>query len=100
MTWIGAQDQMKIEAFHQTCQTKISDWSERLEYAYGDHEFAMWMVLVDRQLFRRIGLGHLDVEDWVWRDSYDEGLSPKEASISALTELGYIDVTLVGEVRG
>lgn len=60
-------------------------------YYTDDPTFALWMYYVDRQVRRRIVLSIMDLEDWRFRDAYDDDMSPKEAAIQLLDDLGYAD---------
>lgn len=41
--------------------------------------FIQWAKACDGILQRLIGLSRDDMEDWDWRDHFDQGFSPKEA---------------------
>ena len=41
--------------------------------------FDSWLREVDVRMEARIGLDHRDMEDWTWRDAYDDGATPSEA---------------------
>lgn len=41
--------------------------------------FDQWLIEVDRLLISSVGLGHDDIEDWRWFDSFEDGLSPFDA---------------------
>ena len=53
--------------------------------------FAQWMDAVDRVLESRIGFSSGDLEDWMWRDSFEAGDSPRDAALSFLEDMGYVD---------
>jgi hypothetical protein len=62
------------------------------EYAEGDEEFADWLVQANDVVEQELeGLSLLDLEEWVWRASYDGGDDPGEAALECLDELGYGD---------
>lgn len=56
-----------------------------LEAAGGDKDFALWMMLADGRVARRIGLGMFDIADWTWADAFESGTSPDEAAVEALS---------------
>jgi hypothetical protein len=41
--------------------------------------FKEWLAKVDAILFASIGLGHRDLRDRLWRDAFEDELSPAEA---------------------
>lgn len=51
--------------------------------ANGDSHFALFMLLVDRKMMKVIGLGHRDIEDALWFEMYEDGMSPEDAIIEA-----------------
>lgn len=51
--------------------------------------FHQYMVAVDREIQARTGLGFLDIEDWTYRDAYDDGVDPEDAAIQALENSGW-----------
>ena len=53
--------------------------------------FEQWMEAVNRVLKSRIGLSSEDLEDWMWRNSYEAGDSPRDAALYALEDMGYED---------
>ena len=42
-------------------------------------DFDAWLVALDRIFITVCGVSHDDVEDWLWRDDFNNGLSPLEA---------------------
>lgn len=44
---------------------------------YGN-PFAEWMREVDRQLYQYTGFSSEDLEDFTYRDMFEDGLSPEE----------------------
>lgn len=54
-----------------------------------DVHFAVWLQALDQAVARRIGLGYRDLEDWAYRDAYDEGMTPKQAAVEMLADNGY-----------
>ena len=49
--------------------------------------FTQWLSAVDTELYRRVGLSHDDLEDWLWHDAFEEGCSPKDAVEDFLSEV-------------
>lgn len=76
---------------------KVAEWLAKngdkamARYYTTDPVFALWMYYVDRAVQRRIVVGCMDLEDWRYRDAYDDDMSPKEAAIELLEDLGYAD---------
>lgn len=48
-----------------------------------------WMEDVDFHLIRICGMGNDDLPDWLSRDAFEEGLTPREAANQCLEEIGY-----------
>lgn len=46
--------------------------------------FDEWMTEVDRYLRERHGVESGDIDDWKYRDDYDEGISPMASARRAL----------------
>ena len=42
--------------------------------------FKQWMREVDSILESNLGIGYMDLVDQCWRDMFDDGLSPGEAT--------------------
>jgi hypothetical protein len=55
-------------------------------HAPNDPAFAVWLMIVDRDLQKQVQVGHRDLSDWGWRDAYDNGTSPKDAAQQALAD--------------
>lgn len=49
------------------------------EYAGGDPRFAEWLNTVDQMVVQTAGLSMFDFPDALWRDHFDDGLSPRDA---------------------
>ena len=60
-------------------------------YYTDDVMFAIWMHAVDRAVMRRVLVSAFDLEDWMYRDAYDAGQSPRDAAIDMLDDNGYGD---------
>lgn len=67
-----------------------------IEWAGGDREFALWLIYCDKRVTRAVGLGLRDMEDWLWRDAYDNNVTPANAVIDAFANWGAYD-TFGGE---
>lgn len=50
--------------------------------------FKVWLRQVDTIINRQIGCSLHDLEDYCWRDLYDEEYAPEEAAEVALEEIG------------
>lgn len=53
--------------------------------------FDHWMMLVDDELGERLGMSHEDLDDWCWRDRWEDGDSPGEAVDEFLEDTGLIE---------
>ncbi len=51
-------------------------------------DFKTWMRQVNAVINRAVGCSVYDLEDWCWRDAYDDGYTPEEAAEEALDEMG------------
>ncbi len=51
--------------------------------------YADFIERVDTLLIGEVGADHDDLEDWRWRDAFDDGYSPAEAVTEFLYEVGY-----------
>ncbi len=56
------------------------------EYAGGDPDFAEWLDDVDQFCLRKTGLSIQDLRDYLWRDAFDSGSTPKEAWSDAVCD--------------
>lgn len=54
-----------------------------------DQPFLDWMVECDLIVDRKLGVSLSDLEDWRWRDAYDDQYTPGDAVTEAIEELGY-----------
>ena len=54
------------------------------ETANGYLTFEQWMRKVDALCSAAIGVGAFDMEDYRWRDDYDDKLSPEDALEGAM----------------
>ena len=48
--------------------------------------FEKWLAAIDRILTNAIGLSHSDLVDRCWRDMFDDGISPKEATAEIIAD--------------
>ena len=51
--------------------------------------WSKWMKEINDYLEKRHGLHSLDLEDWRYRDDYDEGISPMQSARRALRNAGW-----------
>ena len=54
------------------------------QYAGGHIGFEAWLIVADREVSRKAGVGLLDLPDVALRDWYDDGITPREAAELAL----------------
>jgi hypothetical protein len=59
--------------------------ARQIEDTYGGG-FAHWLKRVDALLLRRLGVTHLDIADRLWRDAFDDGVTPAEIVSEILAE--------------
>lgn len=60
-----------------------------------------WMRHVNRIVQRETGMSVDDLPDWLSRDAFDIGLTPKEGAMECISnagEMGWLQETLVDEV--
>lgn len=50
--------------------------------------YKQWLEQVDRELEKICGLDQGSLPDWLARDAFDDGLTPKEAAIECLESAG------------
>lgn len=50
-----------------------------------------WIRHVDRAVQKRVGVSLDELPDWLSRDAFDEGLTPKEAVDVCLEQTGFWD---------
>jgi hypothetical protein len=78
MTWLDSKPADVVgDAIHALSKDPAA--ADALDYAGGDDRFALWLHLVDKRCRTVFGIGIFDLEDWTWRDAFDDGSSPKEA---------------------
>jgi len=53
---------------------------------FEDRCFEAWMKKVDRQISKLIGIGAYDLPDYLYRDDFDFGYSPKECAEMVVAE--------------
>ena len=61
-------------------------------------DFTTWLRHVDRHMIDTFGLAHDDLPDALWRDKFDDGLSPIEA-IDSCVDDEWAEMHEVGESR-
>ncbi len=54
-----------------------------------DVHFAVWMEALDHVVQRRALVRYDDFEDWMYRDAYNTGMTPKEAALEMFEDNGY-----------
>ena len=50
-----------------------------------------WMDKVDAIIWKRLGCGAMDLDDFCYRDWYDSGASPAEAARAAIRNAAGLD---------
>lgn len=55
---------------------------------YGNN-FDLWKECVDRECVRLVGLGADDLDDYLYRQAFDEGLDPTTVAKKAIRASGY-----------
>lgn len=73
----------------------VSQWIEK----YGeramevhrteDPHFALWLHYLDRVCRKTIIMSYQDLEDWDYWSAYEGGMSPKQAALDMMGDLGY-----------
>lgn len=53
------------------------------------HSFSQWMKAVDARLIEIVGLTHLDLSDWCYRDEYDGGADAADVADDVLEDNGW-----------
>jgi hypothetical protein len=87
MTWIsdmledGKATREKIDITISAVQGRNAEY---IDYACGDPEFAIYLLVVDRVLMKKVGVKHRDLRDWPWRDAFDTGMRPLDAAGEAV----------------
>jgi hypothetical protein len=93
MSWLDEQAPEKVEAAIERLAARRDAGDvhaiDMIDYCGGDLRFAVWLWTVDRVLLAAVGLGSSDLEDWTYRDAFDDGVRPGEAARAALDYAGY-----------
>lgn len=74
---LAAMDKMRDTDFGQKYMA---------QNAPADPGFAVWLMIIDRDLRKQLQVSHRDLSDWNWRDAYDNGTSPQDAAKQALAD--------------
>ena len=64
---------------------------------YNANDFTAWLGQVDVNMISTFGLAHDDLPDALWRDRFDDGLSPLDA-IDAAVEDEWSDYPEMGDL--
>lgn len=51
---------------------------------YTDARFDAWLAKVDAALVAKVGLGYRDIDDYCYRDAFEDGATPSQAARAAL----------------
>lgn len=84
-TWIDQQPAAKVEsslAVYRAANDPTTKAAK--DYCGGDERFGLWLLLCSLVCARKTGVTIFDLEDFMWRDEYEAGASPKSATRSAL----------------
>ena len=83
MTYIDHLNQRQVEA------TLIAKGDAlKARWDTDDARFALWLQMCAQIMRRTIGLDLDDIEDYTWRDAFDDGSAPRAAVTSALDYAG------------
>lgn len=83
-SWLDSQPKDKIDAALESFRANESLYNDYLKWCNGDERFALWMLLVDRRIMRRVGVTSRDLSDFNSWDCYEAGYSPAEAAEECL----------------
>ncbi len=81
--WIAQKDSSVVERAIQKVEENDPEMVH--VYANGDPYFGLWLVLVDGRVRRFAGVAVTDLTDWMSRDCYEAGMTPREGAIEALS---------------
>lgn len=85
---MSCTDTLSTDRHHKLAAALNDFGADHLRYASGDRGFAMFLLAADARSRRHHGVSIFDLEDALWRDFYDEGLSPAEALDAARDSAG------------
>jgi hypothetical protein len=85
MSWT---DSLPTDRHHKLAAALDDIGADHLRYAADDRGFAMFLLVTDYRCCRHHCVSIFDLEDALWRDFYDEGLSPAEALDAARDSAG------------
>lgn len=101
MTWLDEQDSKKVDAglaaFRELRDKGNAIATGAYDSSNGDELFAYWLYLVDMRAVRTVGVCASDLSDWMSRDSYDAGDSPRTAFHAALENDDTFSMMMGGE---
>ena len=84
-TWMASKPSDKIaEAIAKMNAATDMVTRSVCEYAGDDEHFALWLNLANARVMRITSMTINDLPDYLWRDAYDEGMSPREAASDML----------------
>lgn len=82
--WIQGLPQDKVERYIATHGESLKE-----RYHTDDVYFALWIHHLNREVQRRVGLHHDDLEDWDFMGAYESDCNPRVAAEDMLDDLGY-----------
>lgn len=74
--WIAA---LPTTEFNKHVWELDKRFPEYLTEAQDDEEYAVWLMLSDRELANKFASTRLDMPKWPWRDAYKADLAPTDA---------------------
>lgn len=90
-TWadLSADDEQKIRAYLDShpAGKRLVEWIAGAgnELAEKDRDFALWSIALDQRCAQVVdGMSFMDLSDFLWRDAFDNDMSPSEALTAAL----------------
>lgn len=99
--WLAEQDPEKLAESIGILRAHPDAFAQYVDHATGDEGFAHWLYLVDRRVLRTTmgAVSMFDLADWASRDSYEEGLSPRDA-VDAIREYDDLYDAFLSEQEG
>lgn len=81
-------DTLDIHQVDSACEKIATDKPQLVEQAGGDVHLALYLLLVNRLLWRKVGVRHSDLADFAWAESLAAGDTPADAANRALRAEG------------
>ena len=74
--WTDNLSRKKLDAYLNEVDNRFPEY---LSEARNDETYAIWLMLVDRNMGQQFGFTRSGLSTWSWQDSYGSGDSPEEA---------------------